>query len=97
MALVALEDPAPLVDLSENTYTSAAIRQYTDRTGLLKRAKVTRTASPQGDVLHGEFAEQLLWAIMLVALGTTQNSTIRGDRQRVHKHPKRLNAHGHWK
>lgn len=66
MALVALEDPAPLVDLSENTYKSAAIRQYTELGS--PRAKVTRAASPQGDVLLGDFAEQLLCVIMLVAL-----------------------------
>lgn len=49
MALVALEDPAPLVDLSENTQGCSPQYEELGSQGLLEtpRAKVTREASPQ--------------------------------------------------
>lgn len=53
VALVALEDPAPLVDLSEKYTRVQPLRQYAElgSQGLLEtpRAKVTRAASPRGD------------------------------------------------
>lgn len=69
---MALEDPAPLVDLSENTQDCSP--QTVRRTGLPEAAGDPESEGdleqhlPNETVLHGEFIEQLLCVRHCVAL-----------------------------